>query len=101
MRRRLLPLVFVCLAPAAAQQLATLYGRVLDPSDAGIQNASVAIVNEDTGFRRMLESDSEGSYSAGSLQPGSYKVTVISDEIMTSFNLSVHSIAADLRCYIK
>ncbi|HXS93414.1 MAG TPA: TonB-dependent receptor [Candidatus Limnocylindrales bacterium] len=76
MRRRLLPLVFVCLAPAAAQQLATLYGRVLDPSDAGIQNASVAIVNEDTGFRRMLESDSEGSYSAGSLQPGSYKVTV-------------------------
>lgn len=77
MRRRSLALVFLCfLWPAAAQQLATLYGRVVDPSDAGIQEASVSIVNEDTGFRRSLESENDGSYAAGSLLPGSYKITV-------------------------
>jgi len=62
--------------PAAAQRYAGLYGRVLDTSDAGIANAAVTVVSQETGFRRSTHSDAGGSYQVSSLEPGSYKVTV-------------------------
>jgi len=90
MRRRLLSLVFfVAAAPAIAEQLSTLYGRIVDPSEAGIQDASVVIVNEDTGFRRSLQSDNDGSYAAAALEPGSYKITVRKDGFRTVIRFGV------------
>ena len=47
-------------APASAQRLADLYGRVLDPSEAAVTGASITVVSEDTGFRRYAESEPDG-----------------------------------------
>ena len=79
MNGRLIPAVVVCLAwgaPAFAQRLAYLYGRILDPSEAAVAGASITVVSEDTGFRRFAESQPDGEYTIGSLQPGVYKITV-------------------------
>lgn len=43
---------------------------------AGIPGADVTVVSQDTGFRRITESDSSGGYLAGGLEPGAYKITV-------------------------
>src|ERR1035437_7429783 len=78
MNGRLIPAIVVCLAwgvPASAQRLANLYGRVLDPSEAAVAGASITVVSEDTGLRRYAESQPDGEYAGGSLQPGVYKIT--------------------------
>src|SRR5258708_16735737 len=36
----------------------------------------ITVVNEDTGLRRVTQSQSDGGYSVSSLQPGVYKITV-------------------------
>jgi hypothetical protein len=90
MRRRLLTLVSLFfVGPAAAQQFASLYGRVVDASEGGIQDASVTIVNEDTGFRRALQSENDGGYAAGALDPGSYKITVRKEGFRTVIRFGV------------
>jgi hypothetical protein len=66
----------VSLTPAGAQRYAELVGQILDPSDAGITDAVVTVVDEDTGFRRQVLSEAGGMYAVGSLAPGSYKITV-------------------------
>ena len=38
----------ICSAPAPAQRLAYLYGRVLDPSEAAVTEAVVTVVNDET-----------------------------------------------------
>ncbi len=73
---RLLALLALCSAPVIAQRYAGLYGRVLDTSDGGIGMASVTAVDQDTGFRRTVESQPGGAYSIGGLFPGTYKMTV-------------------------
>ncbi len=62
--------------PAVAQGLSTLYGRISDISEGGISDASISVVNEDTGSRRLTHSDLDGTYSIGSLAAGVYTVTV-------------------------
>jgi hypothetical protein len=76
-------------ASAHAQQYADLYGRILDTSDAGIGDASVTVVNEDSGFRRSTVSDDTGAYSVGSLEPGSYKITVRKDRFRSAVRFNV------------
>jgi hypothetical protein len=66
----------VSVAPAHAQRYADLYGRILDTSEGGIGDAAVTVVNEETGFRRTTTSDPGGQYAVGSLEAGSYKITV-------------------------
>ena len=66
---RPLAVLVLCALPAVAQR-ADLYGRILDTSEGGIGQAAVAVVNEDTGFRRVTQSDPSGNYAVGSLQPG-------------------------------
>src|SRR5271157_3636236 len=73
---RLLALLAVLSAIAAAQRYAELYGRILDTSYAGISDAAVTVTNQDTGFRRATISETGGAWSVGSLQPGVYKITV-------------------------
>jgi hypothetical protein len=83
-------------APALAQRYGSLYGRILDPSDAGITAASIAVVNEDNGFRRTTESEITGSYAVGSLEPGLYKVTVRKEGFVTVNRFDVKVTAASV-----
>jgi hypothetical protein len=56
---------------------ATIRGQVLDPTGALVPNASVAIVNQQTGVVVFQgESDSAGVFVAPQVIPGTYKVTV-------------------------
>ena len=63
-------------ATAAAQRYADLHGWVLDTSEGGIAEAVVTVVNEDTGFRRVTQSETGGAYTVASLRPGVYKISV-------------------------
>jgi hypothetical protein len=49
---------------------------VADTSDGGITDASVSVVNEDSGARRVTRSEPDGAYSVSSLEAGLYTVTV-------------------------
>jgi hypothetical protein len=60
----------------AAQQYSHLSGLILDPSEAGVPGAMISAINEDTGFRRIAYSRSDGGYTVASLEPGVYKITV-------------------------
>jgi hypothetical protein len=83
-------LAFLTLSPpASAQRFAYLYGRVLDPSEAAVSDAMVTVVSEDTGFRRITESQTDGEYVVRSLQPGIYKVTVRKDGFRTMIRFNV------------
>ncbi|HTS67090.1 MAG TPA: TonB-dependent receptor [Candidatus Acidoferrales bacterium] len=61
---------------ARAQGSAFLYGRVLDPSGASVPEAGITAVNEETGFRRIAVTETDGTYIVGSIESGLYKVTV-------------------------
>jgi hypothetical protein len=76
---RALALLLGCLAggiPCLAQPFTQLSGMILDPSEAGVPGAAVSLVNEDSGFRRAVESQPDGSYRVAPLEPGLYKITV-------------------------
>ncbi len=99
-RARYFALLLVCPALACAQVYAHLYGRVLDTSEAGIGQAAVTVVNEETGFRRLTQSDPSGGYVVSSLAPGLYKITVRKEGFRTAvrFGLKLapsHSTRAD------
>ncbi|MEI9973155.1 MAG: carboxypeptidase-like regulatory domain-containing protein [Ignavibacteriota bacterium] len=83
------------LTPAGAQRYAGLLGQVLDPSAAGIADAVVTVVDEDTGFRRQVLTEPNGMYSVGSLAPGSYKVSVRKEGFGTvvQFGVKLGSVA--------
>ena len=85
----LLILVFAGAMPLAAQHYADLTGRILDITDSGIPSASVTAVNEDTGFRRVVSSELSGGYAIGSLEPGTYKVTVRKEGFRTAIRFGV------------
>ena len=66
----------ILLLPAHAQQYTHLTGLVKDPMDRAVPGAAIALVNEDTGFRRVAHSGSHGRYTLASLQPGYYRIMV-------------------------
>ena len=90
----LLILSFLGGAPAAAQPYSDLAGRILDTTEAGIPDASITVVNEDTGFRRGAESEPGGSYAIASLEPGMYKITVRKQGFRTAIRFGVRLAAA-------
>jgi hypothetical protein len=71
--------LLMCTAPAAAQTVATLQGRVLDGSGATIAHASIVVLNASTGFKSAVSSDAEGRYSISAIPPGVYEVTAAAD----------------------
>jgi len=72
-----LPLVSLAVfAPLLAQNYAQVGGVIVDPSAASVPGATVTVVNEDTGVRRVAATQADGSYVVSSLQPGVYKITV-------------------------
>jgi len=53
----------------------TILGRISDPSGAVVPQATVEVVNQNTGFTRNMLTDADGGYEFRGLLPGSYSVT--------------------------
>ncbi|MGH9840448.1 MAG: TonB-dependent receptor domain-containing protein [Blastocatellia bacterium] len=70
--------VFLCLAltTAFAQQLATLNGTVTDLSAASVPNATIKLVNDQTGESYTAVTSESGSYTIPLIKPGDYTLTV-------------------------
>src|SRR5579875_471678 len=68
--------LFSAVAGAHAQSTATLTGVVTDPTGATVPNATVVIHGLQTGLDRTLQTDSGGVYTAASMQPGDYSITI-------------------------
>jgi hypothetical protein len=71
--------LLVGMTPQATAQTAgagTITGTVTDSSKSVVHNASVTVLNTDTGISRRLQTNSAGIYNAPFLQPGHYEVTV-------------------------
>ena len=62
--------------PSSAQIAGELTGRVLDPSGAGVSNATVVLLNTATNIRQSTFSTRTGNYVFINLNPGSYRVDV-------------------------
>ncbi len=91
-RRLMLPFILGCLLSAGllrAQAHTYLSGSIRDPSDAGVPDAAVTVVNQETGFRRVTTSHSDGSYAVVYLEPGLYKITVRHPGFRTLIRLGV------------
>src|SRR5450631_1303270 len=86
----------VCSPSAWAQRSAYIHGRVLDPSQAVVPEAAITVVNQESGFRRVTETATDGDYAVGSLDSGIYKVTVRKDgfRTMIRFNVKVANLEA-------
>jgi hypothetical protein len=86
----------VCNSPAWAQRSASIQGHVLDPSQAAVPQTAITIVNQESGFRRVTETGTDGGYAVGSLDSGIYKVTVRKDgfRTMIRFNVKVSNLEA-------
>ncbi len=59
-----------------AQSTATLTGVVTDPTGATVPGATVVVHGLQTGLDRTLKTDSGGVYTAASMQPGDYSVSI-------------------------
>jgi len=63
--------------PALAQvTTATLYGRIVDPSGAGVPQAKILILNEQTNARANAVSDPSGEFTIPFLTAGSYTISL-------------------------
>lgn len=71
----LFTLAAIRVAPAQVGTSA-LTGKVLDPANAAIPNASVRVINDDSGSTAELLTNGEGIYRAPTLIPGRYRVEV-------------------------
>jgi Carboxypeptidase regulatory-like domain/TonB dependent receptor len=76
-------------AQLSAQQWCSLSGYVLDSSAGTVPEAMVSVINEDTGFRRLIQTRTDGIYAVASLQPGTYKVIVRKDGFHTVVRFGV------------
>ncbi len=63
-------------ALAHAQSTATVTGVVTDPTGATVPGATVVIHGLQTGLDRTLQTDSSGVFTAASMQPGDYSVSI-------------------------
>ncbi len=64
--------------PISAQTsgVGNITGTVTDSSGAAVPNATVVVLDTDTGVARTITTNAEGSYTASFLQPGHYEVTL-------------------------
>jgi outer membrane receptor protein involved in Fe transport len=92
--RRLLFFVvvaFVTTGLVSAQEgTATLRGTITDPNGSVLPNATVSIVNQETGInRRTAVTNSAGDYVFSALNPGLYRITVELSGFKKSFKDNV------------
>jgi hypothetical protein len=62
----------------------TIVGAVLDPSGAGVPNATVQLANMDTGVRTSTRTDTGGSYRFNNILIGRYTVTASASGFTTT-----------------
>ncbi|WP_433975156.1 carboxypeptidase regulatory-like domain-containing protein [Tunturiibacter lichenicola] len=55
----------------------SIQGSITDPSGAVVPDASVTVLDTDTGSSKTVITDKAGFYSVGPLNPGNYTVTVV------------------------
>lgn len=110
-----LPAVVLLIAavPAIAQsELATVFGRVTDPSGAVVAGAEVEVRNVDTGISVTSATNADGLYTVPSLHPGHYVISVhkagfrsvsatglelnVQDNVARNFSLQVGSAAESI-----
>lgn len=76
--QRLLALAACCLLPltgiAQTSGVGNITGTVTDTSGAAVPNATVTVLDTDTGVSRALTTNADGLYTANFLQPGHYEV---------------------------
>ncbi len=76
--KHLLSLSALCLLSASAlaqtSGVGNITGTVTDASGAAVPNATVTVIDTDTGVTRNLTTNADGSYTANFLQPGRYEV---------------------------
>jgi hypothetical protein len=97
--RRFLALIAIAsiLAPSTLAQefRATLTGNITDPQGAAVVGAKVTVKNQQTGDETVVTSGDEGSYTAPSLLPGRYTVTVEAQGFKTQVSENVELHTAD------
>ena len=79
MKAQLYTFVILLLGTASAYGQAptgSVIGTVTDPSGAVVPTVRVELRNQQTGFRRIVETTSMGEYHAPALPPGGYHITV-------------------------
>ena len=69
----LLVLFWAALTPARAQHYAEIFGHIVDPSEAGVIDAVITVVDEATGYHHQVLSEADGTYAIGSLLPAATK----------------------------
>src|SRR5215467_5185957 len=104
--RGYLPTALVCLAvllivalsaTSRAQTASTgaLSGTVADSSGAVVSGATVNITNEATGDVRRLSTQSDGSFVASLLLPGTYRIEVVGKGFKTLVWLNIAMFATE------
>src|SRR5437016_2971285 len=95
MRILCLPVLFVLSAVCLSCQTTSLTGTVTDPTGSVIPNATITIVNTQTGVQRATNSDPQGRYTLPQLAPGTYKLTAktagFTDVEMQNIELQVNA----------
>src|SRR4051794_3815713 len=76
MRIRLSAWFLISLSTFAQDPLGSLEGKVLDPSSAAVQRATVSVLNLDTGYKQTQATSAEGFYKLSLLPVGQYRITV-------------------------
>jgi outer membrane receptor protein involved in Fe transport len=72
----MLALLLMAAPLPAQQQYGSITGLISDPSGAAVPGAAVVIANENNGVVTNLKANAEGYYTATSLLPGSYNISV-------------------------
>ncbi|HYZ85268.1 MAG TPA: TonB-dependent receptor, partial [Bryobacteraceae bacterium] len=73
----------------AVAQDAQVSGLVSDSSGAVMPGVAITIFNQNTGTRRVLQTNAEGLYAAGGLQPGMYRITARRDGFQTVSKIDI------------
>ncbi|HYL78614.1 MAG TPA: carboxypeptidase regulatory-like domain-containing protein [Bryobacteraceae bacterium] len=82
------------LGAALFGQTTSLTGTVTDPTGAVIPNATITIVETQTGAQREVTADNQGRYTLSQLTPGTYKLTAkatgFADVVINNVQLQVN-----------
>jgi hypothetical protein len=68
--------VLVAGLPAAAQQQASISGRVIDAGGLVLPGATITVTEQATGFNRTVVTAGTGGYAVPNLQPGVYTILI-------------------------
>lgn len=76
-RLQLFAICIMLLTPAlhAQRYLGSIQGQIVDPSGAGVPNASVTAEETATHFKTVATSNPSGAYNFAALNPGTYAIT--------------------------